>query len=285
MKKNITSLARALPALFLCFLCLIPTAYADFGPKPSLTITVINAPETELYLDLLAEGGPVDHVRASSEQQYDPAILSSLRTLEGNGWVLACSSGLANSHSPSGDLLPRQGRGWSFGYWIPSPFRIAAATADHAQASEAFTTRGMISHIIYDWETNTVTEALSPPGRFAVRLSTTLAITLAVEGIILFLFKFRQKRTWLVFFSVNAVTQTLLHIVCGPVTTVPATFVSDLTTLLIAELVIWVTEAAAYALLLRERTPLWRIAYALCANPASFLMGIPAYLIFLLFGL
>ena len=58
MKKKSTSLARTFPVLLLCLLCLIPTAYADIGPKPELTVTVINAPEGTLYLDLLAEGMP-----------------------------------------------------------------------------------------------------------------------------------------------------------------------------------------------------------------------------------
>ena len=44
MKQNAPSLARVFPVLLLCLLCLVPTAYADIGPKPEVTITVVNAP-------------------------------------------------------------------------------------------------------------------------------------------------------------------------------------------------------------------------------------------------
>ena len=53
MNRKALSLARAFPVLLLCLLYLIPPARADMGPKPEVTITVVNAPAGELYLDLL----------------------------------------------------------------------------------------------------------------------------------------------------------------------------------------------------------------------------------------
>ena len=140
MKKRSSSLARAFPALLLCLLCLVPTAYADMGPKPETTITVVNAPEEELYLDLLTRGTPTEHPYVSPEEKYDPAILESLRSLERDGWVLAYSTGVSGP-PVFGDLRPQEDGTWHFSYHgLPGEFRVAAATADEAKAvSEVYT--------------------------------------------------------------------------------------------------------------------------------------------------
>ena len=97
MKKKSISFAHVFPALLLCLLCLIPTAHADIGPKPEVTIQVVNAPEGEIYLDLLAEGSAAASPYPNSFDGCDPVILGNLRSLEGDGWVLAYSTGVSNS--------------------------------------------------------------------------------------------------------------------------------------------------------------------------------------------
>lgn len=271
MKKRVPALLQTLLFLFLCAPLLVSTASADVGPKPSLTITVINAPEGELYLDLLAEGEPWENIRERSEEEYDPVILARLRTLEGDGWVLSCSSGLADSNSPHGDLRPRRNGKWVFDYWLPDSFRVAVATADHAQATQtAYTTEGFFTSLVYDWETNTVRPTV---GHFFWK---TLIPTLIIEGAVLWLFGFREKRTWCVFLAVNIVTQLFLHLFCNTALLMSGS--STMATLLL-EAVIWAAEAAAFARLFRERSVKRRVVCALCANAASFLSGYLPYLL------
>ena len=285
MKQKSISPARALPVLLLCLLCLIPTAHADLGPKPEVTVTVVNAPEGELYLDLLAQGRPADSSWFAEDEEAacDPTVLKSLRSLEGDGWVLAYTTGRAGTAPVFGDVHPQETGAWHFSYvGLPETFRVAAATAEEAKAAEQPYTRQFVSSIVYDWQTNTVRDATPPAARFFLRLASTLIPTLVIEGVIFRLFGFREKRSWLVFALVNAATQTGLHLALGPALTRSGWyFPSYFFLLLIPELIIWAVEAAAYAALLQEHGRPRRVWYALAANAASFAAGfVPLHLLY-----
>lgn len=282
-RKTTRSLARAVLPLLLCVLFLIPTARADIGPKPELTITVVNAPEGELYLDLLVNGTPTEHPYHDDFSGYAPDVLASLRSLEGDGWVLAYTTGEARSAPVFGDLRPREDGTWFFFYiGLPETFRVAAATAGEAKVVDESYTRQFASHIIYDWEANTVRDATPSVLRFFIRLAATLIPTLIVEGILFWLFGFREKRSWLVFAVVNVLTQIGLHLAVGPTMTISGWhFLNYFLTMLIPELIIWAVEAAACAVLLREHSRSRRVGYALLANLASFAAGfVPLHLLY-----
>lgn len=283
MKQNAPSLARVFPVLLLCLLCLVPTAYADIGPKPEVTITVVNAPEGVLYLDLLAQGEPMDQPYSNSNGECDPALLDNLRSLEGDGWVLAYTTGVARNAPVFGDVRPREDGTWRFSYvGLPESFRVAAATADEAKAAEVSYTRDFVDNIVYDWQANTVREATPPPLRFLIRLAATLIPTLLIEGALFWLFGFRERRGWLVFLAVNTATQVGLHLAVGSI--LPQAgwhFLNYTLTILIPELIVWVAEAAAYAFLLREHSRGRRVGYAFAANFASFVLGyFPLHLLY-----
>ncbi len=274
---------RALPVLLLCLLCLVPTAYADIGPKPEVTITVVNAPEGVLYLDLLAQGEPMDQPYSNSNGECDPAFLDNLRSLEGDGWVLAYTTGVARNAPVFGDVRPREDGTWRFSYvGLPETFRVAAATADEAKAAEVSYTRDFVDNIVYDWQANTVREATPPPLRFLIRLAATLIPTLLIEGALFWLFGFRERRGWLVFLAVNTATQVGLHLAVGSI--LPQAgwhFLNYTLTILIPELIVWMAEAAAYAFLLREHSRGRRVGYAFAANFASFVLGyFPLHLLY-----
>ena len=282
MKQNAPSLARVFPVLLLCLLCLVPTAYADIGPKPEVTITVVNAPEGVLYLDLLAQGEPMDQPYSNSNGECDPALLDNLRSLEGDGWVLAYTTG-TKGPPVFGDVRPREDGTWRFSYvGLPETFRVAAATADEAKAAEVSYTRDFVDNIVYDWQANTVREATPPPLRFLIRLAATLIPTLLIEGALFWLFVFRERRGWLVFLAVNTATQVGLHLAVGSI--LPQAgwhFLNYTLTILIPELIVWVAEAAAYAFLLREHSRGRRVGYAFAANFASFVLGyFPLHLLY-----
>lgn len=282
MKQKSVSLARTIPVLLLCLLCLLPTAYADIGPKPEVTITVVNAPEGTLYLDLLTQGTPTDHPYPNSNDECDPVILENLRSLEGDGWVLAYTTGVSGP-PVFGDVRPREDGSWRYSYvGLPETFRVAAATADHAQAVEIPYTRDFVGNIVYDWQTNTVREATPAPLRFFARLAATLIPTLVIEGVIFWLFGFRERRSWLVFLLANTVTQIGLHLAVGSMLAEAGWhFLNYSLTILIPELVIWVVEAAAYACLVQERSRGRRVGYAFAANIASFVLGyFPLHLLY-----
>lgn len=270
------AISRGVLLFLLCILPLISSAHADFGPKPSLTVTVINAPEGELYLDLLAEDEPVEWARAHSDEAYDPVILASLRTLETDGWVLACSSGLSHNYDwPSGDLCPQPDGTWYFSYAFPDSFRIAAATADQAQASQnAYHLKSFLNSLVYDWETNTIRSAGPALLLFTSQLSVTLIPTLLIEGALFWLFGFRKKRSWIIFLLVNLATQIGLHLFCHSWLIMAGGHIwLHLLLLIQPEAIICGAEAAAFSIFLREGSVRRCVACALCANAVSFLLS------------
>ena len=274
---------RALPLALLCALLLVLPARADMGPKPDLTVTVVNAPEGLCYVDLLYQGGG-DNLHSDLDVSgYDQDLIASLHTLEGDGWVLACTTG--TSGAPIfGDLLPNEAGQYVYSYFgLPQTFRLAAATAGGAQATEESYTRTRFhTNLVYDWSSNTLSELTPTPVYYLAQLASTLIPTLILEGIVLLLFGFRQKRTWLVFLLVNLVTQVGLHLVCNGqvLAATQGSFHYYLLLMALPELVILAVETVAYQVLLREHTHGRRAGYALCANLASFLIGfLPVHLL------
>lgn len=283
MKKESITLARAFPVLLLSLFLLIPTAYADIGPKPEVSITVVNAPEGELYLDLLTEGTAAESPYPNDFDKYDPTILDNLRSLEGDGWVLAYTTGVANRAPVFGDVRPQENGTWRYSYLgLPDTFRVAAATAEEAKAVETPYTRNFVGNIVYDWETNTVRDATPAPLRFLARLATTLIPTLAVEGLIFFLFGFRERRSWIVFLAVNAATQLALHLIFAwniPIAGTHPLFYAIV--FVPSELVICAVEAVAYGWLLKEHDRHQRVGYAILANVISAVLGyFPLHLLY-----
>ena len=257
--------------LLLCLAGLTGTASADTGPKPAVTIHVVNAPEGTYYLDLLiTEPDNYENIDLAS---YDPELIAGLKSWEDEGWYPALVEG---TRAPLfGDLTPGEDGAHRFTYFgLPRTFRIAVSGPGGAQATaEPFTRTVFYTHLTYDWETNTVTRATSPAGFYGLQFLSTLAPTLIVEGLLLWAFGFRSRRDWLVFLLVNLVTQAGLHLwIAADLVTAGSPPLYYLV-LLVAEIPILLAELAAYVFLLREHTRLRRAAYAACANIASYAVG------------
>ena len=88
MRRHLLAL---LVCVLLCLMVLPGTASADSGPKPAVTITVVNAPAGEYYLDLLVTD-PGDHANIDPAD-YDPNLLQGLRDWEVDGWYPALAGG------------------------------------------------------------------------------------------------------------------------------------------------------------------------------------------------
>ena len=106
MKRNQLRILRTLSLAFIALLCLSLPAYADMGPKPDLTVTVVNAPEGLCYVDLLYEGGGDDLHSDFDTSGCDQKLIASLHTLEGDGWTLALTTGISSGPPIFGDLTP-----------------------------------------------------------------------------------------------------------------------------------------------------------------------------------
>ena len=265
-------LFAALACILLCLAVLPGTASADTGPKPAVTITVVNAPAGEYYLDLLITDPEPDHDNIEVED-YDPALVAGLRSWEGEGWYPALVTG---TRAPLfGELTAEADGIHRFSYHgLPRTFRIAVSGPGGAQATaEPFTRTVFYTHLTYDWETNTITSATSPAGFYGLQFLSTLVPTLIIEGILLWLFGFRARRDWLVFLIVNLVTQAGLHLWIGSGAMAAGSHPLYYLVLIVAEVPILLVELAAYVFLLKEHSRLRRAAYAACANIASYALG------------
>lgn len=279
MKRNQSQILRNLTLALAVLLCLALPAYADMGPKADLTVTVVNAPEGECYVDLLYEGSSSDLYGELDPGDYAPELLAALHSLEVDGWVLACATGVSGPPI-FGDLLPNENGQYVYSYHgLPRTFRLAVATEDGAQATEESYTRTRFhTNLVYDWNTNTMSEVTPSLLYYAAQFLATFLPTLVIEGVILWLFKFRQKRTWLIFLLVNFVTQLGLHLLCNSLSSVPFADSYDsvgyyVLSLLIPEFLIFIVEAISYGVLIKEETSGRRVGCAACANAASFLLG------------
>ena len=268
MKRRLLRMAAC---LLLCLAALPLSASADSGPKPAVSITVVNAPEGAYYLDLLITN-PGDYPNVNPED-YDPALIQGLKSWEDEGWYPALVEG---TNVPLfGDLVPSAEGAHRFSYFgLPGTFRIAVSGPDGAQATEeAFTRTVFYTRLTYDWQTNSITRATSPAGFYAVQFLSTLLPTLVVEGLLLFAFGFRARRDWLVFLLTNLATQAGLHLWIGSGAMAAGSHPLYYLLLMVAEVPILLVELLVYVFLLKEHGKGRRALYALCANAASYMVG------------
>ena len=105
-------------------------------------------------------------------------------------------------------------------------------------------------------------------GRMVLIIGLRVALTLLIEGILFWVFGYREKHSWGVFLSFNAMTQLVLNLLLGGATM--DSYVLFGYYLLEAGIVIF--EALAFRNTLHEKRGR-SIPYALCANLASMYIG------------
>ncbi|MBE6959925.1 MAG: hypothetical protein E7448_04295 [Ruminococcaceae bacterium] len=121
-----------------------------------------------------------------------------------------------------------------------------------------------------DFETQTLTVGQRwwrQPLLTAVRVT----LTLLTEGLIFFAFGFRSKRSWIVFFAVNLVTQGWLN---GIINSSAFSTGYWLIGLYLAEFVIFIAEAITFPLATKEKMKWQCLLYAFVANAASLIAGL-----------
>lgn len=306
MKERSAVLKHGLLLFLLAAALLTVPVLADMGPKPQLTVRVENGPEELYYLDLLEEGEPYpypDQVPGGLKGNYgeeletlDQDLLAAFTAAVPEGWH-AC---VAQGDLVWGRIDSRDGC-FTFGYMLPSTFRILLATkSGETFLSEPMERQALQCSLTVDWATKTVK---SPPlwKGYIVQFLATFLPTLAIEGLLLLLFRLWSKRNALVFLGVNLLTQGgltlwmsvgVVHGGANGISMLSSDYFSLFTRiqswldslcyeaegisprLLPAELVILLAEAALYRKLFRDCSKRKAALYALTANLASFLLGL-----------
>lgn len=290
---------RKLLLFLLAAALLTVPVFADFGPKPQLTVRVENAPEDLYYLDLLAEGPPSPYAEGSSgglpkeeRTALDQALLAALTAAVPEGWhCCVVQDTLIWGNIVSDEDL------FQFGYGLPDVCRVLIVTkSGETFLSEPFDRQVLQSSATVDWAVKTVKTPSLWRG-YAAQFLATFLPTLAIEGLLFLAFRLWSKRNALVFLGVNLLTQGGLTLWTSVRTVRYGTFWAEMIRsdlkcalrffdpggllrdfsdywLLPAELLILLAEAALYMKFFRGCSKKRAALYALCANLSSFLLGL-----------
>lgn len=290
--------ARRLLTLFFAALLLttVPVnAWADTGPKPSVTVTLENQGDEICYGTLLSESkgnGPwvVWNGTGSGEYANDEKEAERRARAPYEVWQAFvdyqdedgfCFLQFAQRVDESGTL--------DWGYYPPDTFKLLL----YYPQTGRFAVSGVLHRYAFHARFR-VDLQNGAAGRLQVRRAFTwsaelpsflfrIALTLAVELGIALLFAIRGKKQLLCISAVNVITQLLLNLillpVIGPGLSPGVVFLSASLYLPFLELLIFILEALAYCLLLnkntdRPRKPGIYIVYAFVANAASLVLGL-----------
>lgn len=281
---------RSFRALFLCLLTaamLTVTASADMGPKPQLIVRVENAPAELYYLDILEEGEyadashPFDGIEWSYSQEeaaaLDRELLAALQGAIPDGWH-GCTAEGSTGAPMWGDLYPEEMDDagnplHTFGYHgVPETYRILMVTkSGETFLSDVCQRQALQCSATVDWAAKTVT---TPPvmAGYVLQFLSTLLPTLALELLILALFRLVNRKNLRVFLLVNLVTQGVLALFFSFNAVRQGVGFMYILLFVPAELVILLAESFAYRRWLscgKGRAT----AYAVTANLASAVVG------------
>ncbi len=101
-------------------------------------------------------------------------------------------------------------------------------------------------------------------------IGSRIGLTLLIEGVILYLFGFRNKQSWLVFLALNLATQGFLNI---SLSRTPIYYGYWIIGMLIYEIIILIAEITGFLTLIKEQSRLRRLLYVVTANTVSFFVG------------
>ncbi len=284
MKKSL----RFCVLLALAAALLTVSAFADTGPKPQLTVKVTNPPEELYYLDLLAEGdwehaGDADYSGLDwsySEEEIaalDSDLLDALRAAVPDGWH-ACTAQGTNGAPMWGDLIGSDAGGvrlHSFRYHgVPDTYRIILVTkSGESWVSGVLHRATLQSSATVDWAAR-IANAPSPAMAYALQFLCTLLPTLLIEGLLLFAFGYRSKRSWLVFLLVNLVTQGGFAVYLAVTVLNHGVSGWSLIFYIPIEVIITLVELLLYRRLLTEKNKARAAVYAIAANLCSAVLGL-----------
>ena len=285
MKKSL----RNSILLLLTAMLLTVSALADSGPKAQLTVKVENAPSEPYYLDLLAEGAfehedDVDYsgvdwsYHGEKRALLDDGLLEAMRAAVPEGWH-ACTAQGTNGAPMWGDLAGEDtGLGTrlhTFGYHgVPDTYRIILVTkSGESWVSGVLHRATLQSSATVDWAARTA-NAPSPAMAYGLQFLCTLLPTLLIEGLLLFVFGYRSKRSWLVFLLVNLVTQGGFAVYLAVTVLNHGVSGWSLIFYIPIEVIITLVELLLYRRLLMEKSKARAAVYAIAANLCSAVLGL-----------
>jgi len=156
-------------------------------------------------------------------------------------------------------------------------FRIATSNDSFTCSIE-----GALEHYNNVYTLDMKNQSLTPgtsPLRSVLLVSLRVLLTLIIEGIIFWLFGFRDKRSWIIFLIINLITQGTLNILLNNAASpLPSSYI--IFSLVFGEFFVFITEMIAFPIFIKEYGKVHTVIYAFVANLISLIVG--GYIISLL---
>ena len=108
-----------------------------------------------------------------------------------------------------------------------------------------------------------------PVWRIPILVAMRVILALLIEGLIFFLFGFRNKKSWIAFFIINLITQGTLNALL----TGPQIGSYWMLAFIAIEVIVFAVEMILFACVLKEYSKRRAVLYAFVANAASLLLG------------
>ena len=281
MKKQ-KRCAACILLIFLMAAVFSVSVLADFGPKPKTTLILENPPEGVYYLDLLIpsyDREPYSNLTDEERAHYRADMLAVLEAYrDENGWHPALAVGTS---VPLFGVLTgtpgEKGTVHTFSYFgVPDTYKIVVVTEDlQVYMSDVIHKTVFQETLTIRLTDSDTVQVVNTPSRalmYIKQFALTFLPTIAIEFLILLLFRIPMKKNLGVFFGVNLVTQLLLTVIMTR-TLMTSGLISAYFILAPLELVILAMEFAAYFLLLRDVKKSRRAGYAVVANLVSAVAG------------
>lgn len=220
--------------------CLCSVALANSAEPPGFTVIAQNAPE-DLQLDIRVESRKAQVALGGWQRMWEKywnfhyhLIPGSREALDTDGAVLVAYCGEEVKEMP-----------------IP------------AEALKGY------SHVLMlDWENGTLQLGQSP-WRIPLLVALRVGLTLLLEGVVLYLFGYRAKKSWLVFLITNLITQSFVNaMITGP--QIGAYWMIGY---VVMEILVFGAEMIVFGAALKEKSRGKAVLCALAANAASLLLG------------
>lgn len=146
---------------------------------------------------------------------------------------------------------------------------IVESSENNFQISLPSETFSMYNNLLtLDMETETLSIGQSPL-RLPILVGLRVILTLLIEGVIFFLFGYRQRRSWFIFLTINLLTQGGLNAMI----TGPGIGSYWMIGFIFAEILILAIELIAFTSLVKEFKKSRTVLYTIAANIASLVLG------------
>lgn len=294
MKKLTTAL------ILICVLAISVTqsVSADFGPKASLKITILGLEKDTYKVDVLSEemlgsntiNEPIENLQWYSYFDEYPEELVGFGYHGLFSYTLY--NGIGSIRQTDNKQLTQE---YQLNYHPPQTFRIVVVTNDGTIIISDLITRIAFDTVL-EWDLREVstTSFSVDEGKISGNIGIgyednytvspkfiwtsvwrtiyRVVITLIIEIGILFLFKYRQRETYIKVGIANLITQITLSALVI-VSTNGIGILGAIASLLFLEIFVFTAEIIYYSIYLKEKTPGMAAIYAVVANTASLIIG------------